>query len=160
MKVSDSGLIRLVAVFKLLKAAALVVTGLGLLKLIHGDVGRQLDHWVGALGFDPGNHYVSDAIQKATSLPPKKIKELGLASFAYAGLFLTEGIGLWLEKRWGEWFTVIITASLVPFEIYEIVRQASAVKGLVLLLNVAIVVYLLYRIRREPRSGRKGQKRA
>jgi uncharacterized membrane protein (DUF2068 family) len=65
----------------------------------------------------------------------------------YAGLFLTEGIGLWLEKRWAEWLTVIITSSLVPIEIYEIYRHPTAIKIAVLLINIAIVAYLLYRIR-------------
>lgn len=154
MNFSDSGLIRLVAIFKFVKVATLIATGLGLLKLIHGDVGRQLDHWVSMLGFDPGNHYLSHVIQRATSLPPKRIKELGIASFIYAGLFLTEGTGLWLEKRWAEWFTITITASLVPIEIYEIIREPSAVKVLVLIVNVAILGYLIYRVRKEPRGGR------
>jgi uncharacterized membrane protein (DUF2068 family) len=70
-------------------------------------------------------------------------------SFVYAGLFLTEGVGLWLVKRWAEWFSVIITTSLVPVEIYEIHRHPSAMKCLVLILNIAVVGYLLYRIRNE-----------
>ena len=68
-------------------------------------------------------------------------------SFIYAGLFLTEGIGLWLMKRWAEWFTIIITSSLVPVEIYELYRHPSATKILVLIINIAVVIYLLYRIR-------------
>jgi uncharacterized membrane protein (DUF2068 family) len=72
-----------------------------------------------------------------------------MVSFIYAGLFLTEGIGLWLVKRWAEWFTVIITGSLVPFEFYEIHHHPSLVKALVLLINMAVVAYLLYRIRNE-----------
>ena len=50
-------------------------------------------------------------------------------------------------KRWAEWFTVIITSSLVPFEVYELYRDPSAMKILVLVINVAVVIYLLYRIR-------------
>jgi uncharacterized membrane protein (DUF2068 family) len=65
----------------------------------------------------------------------------------YAGLFLTEGIGLWLEKRWAEWFTVIVTSSLVPIEICRISHRATPVQMAVLLINVAIVPYLVYRIR-------------
>ena len=65
----------------------------------------------------------------------------------YAGLFLAEGTGLWLRKRWGEWLTVIITSSLVPVEVYEIHRHPSWAKVVVLILNVAIVVYLIYHIR-------------
>jgi uncharacterized membrane protein (DUF2068 family) len=74
-------------------------------------------------------------------------------SFVYAGLFLTEGLGLWFLKRWAEWFTVIITSSLVPVEVYEIHRHPSAVKVVVLAINVAVVGYLLYRIAKEGRAG-------
>jgi uncharacterized membrane protein (DUF2068 family) len=52
-----------------------------------------------------------------------------------------------LRKRWGEWLTVIITSSLVPIELYEIYRHSSYVKLVVLALNVAIVIYLIYHIR-------------
>jgi uncharacterized membrane protein (DUF2068 family) len=155
MNSSNNGLIRLVAVFKLLKAVALIVTGFGLLKLMHSDVGTQLQHWVERLGFDPGNRYVNLAIERVTNLPPGRIKELGLGSFVYAALFLTEGIGLWLLNRWAEWFTVIITASLVPLEAYEMYRHPTAIKVLVLAINLAIVAYLLYRIWTEPHRRKR-----
>lgn len=154
MHQKSDGLIRAVAVFKFLKAATLIVTGVGILKMMHMDVGDKVVHWVAMLGIDPGRPFVNHAIEKASHLSPKKIEELGLASFVYAGLFLTEGIGLWLLKRWGEWFTVIITSSLVPFEVYEIFRHPSAIKIVVLVINIAIVVYLIYRIRTDAQDHR------
>lgn len=149
MNSSSDGLIRAVAVFKLFKAALLIATGIGILKLIHADVADQLDHWIRMLGFDPGSRYIDHAIQRITDTPPGKFRELGIGSFIYAALFLTEGIGLWLLKRWAEWFTVIITGSLVPIEAYEIYRHPTAIKVAVLLLNIAIVAYLLYRVTHE-----------
>ena len=92
-------------------------------------------------------------LAKASRLRPEQIKKLGLGSFLYAALFLAEGTGLWLEKRWGEWLTVIITSSLVPVEIYEMYRHPSWVKVAVLVINLGIVGYLIYRIR-GPRVGR------
>jgi uncharacterized membrane protein (DUF2068 family) len=144
---SRTGVLRLIAVFKLLKATLLVAVGLGALKLVHKDTGDVVQHWVELFRLDPNNHYVDTALEKASRLTPGKIKELGLGSLLYAGLFLTEGIGLWLEKRWAEWLTVIITSSLIPIEIYEIFHHATPVKIFVLLINIAIVTYLVYRIR-------------
>ncbi len=149
MKSSDSRLIRLIALFKLLKASLLIAVGVGALKLIHKDIATVLQHWVTMLGLDPGNQYVDHALEKAANLSPNKIKGLGVVSFIYAGLFLTEGIGLWLVKRWAEWFTVIVTGSLVPVEVYEIYRHPTPIKILVLMINIAVVGYLLYRIRSE-----------
>ncbi len=152
MKHSDSRLIRLIALFKLLKASLLIAVGVGALKLIHKDIATVLQHWVTMLGLDPGNQYVDRALEKAANLSPNKIRGLGVVSFIYAGLFLTEGIGLWLVKRWAEWFTVIVTSSLVPVEVYEIHRHPTPIKILVLMINIAVVGYLLYRLRSE-RSG-------
>jgi uncharacterized membrane protein (DUF2068 family) len=149
MKSSQSELIRLIALFKLLKASILIVTGVGILKLMHNDVATTLDHWVAMLGLDPGNRFVDHALRNAANLPPNRIKDLGLGSFVYAALFLTEGIGLWMLKRWAEWFTVVITASLVPLEVWEIHHHPTIVKIVVLVINIAVVGYLLYRIRKE-----------
>ncbi|MGA9471882.1 MAG: DUF2127 domain-containing protein [Terriglobales bacterium] len=149
MKTADNRLIRLIALFKLLKAALLIAVGFGALHLLHKDLADVLEHWIAKLGLDPGNRFVDWGLQKVANLTPDKIKSLGIVSFIYASLFLTEGIGLWLVKRWAEWFSVIITTSLVPVEIYEIYRHPSAVKCLVLIVNVAVVGYLLYRIRHE-----------
>ena len=140
-------MIRLIAAFKLLKATLLIAVGVGALKLLHQDAAGALDRWAAMLGFDPGNQYVDRALQKLANLPPNRIKGLGVGSFVYAGLFLIEGIGLWMVRRWAEWFTVIVTSSLVPVEIYEIHRHPSPLKILVLIINLAVVGYLAYRIR-------------
>ena len=148
MKSSHTEVLRLIAVFKLLKAATLIATGIGAFKLIQGDTGRILEHWMAMINLDPGGRLVSHAIHKITNLPPRRIRELGIVSFIYAGLFLTEGIGLMLLKLWAEWFTVIITGSLVPVEIYELMRRPTAIKAFILVLNIAVVFYLIHHIRR------------
>ncbi len=147
MKSSDIRLIRLIALFKLLKAVLLIAVGLGALHLLHGDIASVLAHGVKMFGLNPGGRYVDRAIQKAVALTPNTIRGLGFGSFIYAGLFLTEGIGLWLLKRWAQWFTIIMTSSLIPLAFYEIYRHPTALKVLVLIVNVAVVGFLVYRIR-------------
>jgi uncharacterized membrane protein (DUF2068 family) len=78
-----------------------------------------------------------------------------VGTFFYAGLFLVEGIGLLLLKRWAEIFTVIVTASFIPLEIYHLTRQFSVMKIMVILVNTAIVVYLLWRLRHESTTKRR-----
>jgi uncharacterized membrane protein (DUF2068 family) len=150
MNASNTKLLRLIAVFKVLKAFLLIVIGAGVLRLMHSDVAGVLEHWVLRLGLDPGNHYVEHALAKAANLSPHRIRELGLVSFVYAALFMTEGVGLWLLKRWAEWFTVILTASLLPLEAYELHQHPTIAKILILMLNLAIVAYLAWRIRSDP----------
>src|SRR5579863_8855465 len=139
MKSSQDGLLRAIAIFKFTKAVLLIGVGIGLFRLINQNIGDALQHWIQALHLDAGSHFVNLALEKAAHVSPQQVRQLGLGSFVYAGLFLAEGTGLWLQKRWGEWLTVIITGSLVPVEIYEIHRHPSWVKVGVLVVNVAIV---------------------
>jgi uncharacterized membrane protein (DUF2068 family) len=92
------------------------------------------------------------AASRPANLSPAQIKKLGIGSFIYAGLFLTEGLGLWFLKRWAEWLTVIITSSLIPFEIFEIHRHPSIAKVLLLVINIVVVAYLIYRIRAQGKT--------
>lgn len=144
---ADGRLLRVIAVFKFLKAALLVALSAGAFRMLHQDLGMRLDHWVRALRLDPGNRYVEHLLMRLSNLSPIQIKRIGLAGLLYAGLFVVEGTGLWLKRRWGEWVTVVLTGMLVPVEVYEIVQRPTAIKVLVLLVNVGIVVYLIYRIR-------------
>lgn len=147
MKSSQDRLLRFIALFKFLKAALLIAISVGVFKAVHKDLGEIAERWVEALRLDPGNRFVDAALSRISNLSPAQIKKLGLGGLVYAGLFLTEGIGLWLLKPWGEWVTVIITGSLVPVEVYEIYRHLSGLKVAVLVINVATVAYLIYRIR-------------
>ena len=139
--------LRVIAVFKFFKATMLLAVSLGAFRLLHKDVGALLEHWVEGLKLDPGNHFIDALLAKASNLTPQQIRKLGLGSLLYAGLFFVEGTGLWLRKRWGEWFTAILTASLIPVEIYEIVLHPTRLKVAVLAINGAIVWYLIQRIR-------------
>lgn len=153
MKPTERRLLRLIAAFKLLKAATLIATGVGVFKLIHTDIGSAMDRWAVRLGLDPESRLVGHAIEKLTNIPPHRMRELGIVSFIYAGFFLTEGIGLWLLKQWAEWFTVILTASLLPIEIYEIFHRPTVIKILILIINGAVVVYLGRQVLHESRSA-------
>jgi uncharacterized membrane protein (DUF2068 family) len=147
MKSSKDRLIQLIAIFKLLKAGLLIGLGVGAFRVLHKDLAGAMEHVVETLRLDPGNRFIDAALAKVSSLNPGQVKKLGVGSFLYAGVFLTEGIGLWLLKPWAEWFTTIITGSLVPVEIYEIHRHPSWAKVGVLVVNLAIVAYLIFRIR-------------
>jgi len=147
MRSTDSRPLRLIALFKLLKALFLVMVGVSGLRLIDTDITGLVTEWVLRLGLDPGSRHVGRFLVKAAALTPSRLRELGVGSLVYAGLFLTEGIGLWRLKRWAEWLTVLITSSLVPLEAYEIYRHPTVVRVLLVLFNLAVVAYLVYRIR-------------
>jgi uncharacterized membrane protein (DUF2068 family) len=140
-------LLRLIAVLKFLKAASLIGLSVGVFRTMHQDIGERVEHLVLAMRLDPGNRHVEMLLARASNLTPEQVKKLGLAGLLYATLFLVEGTGLWLQKRWGEWATVVITGLLIPVEVYEIFRHPNVLKVLVLAVNLAVVAYLIYRIR-------------
>ena len=138
----------LIALFKLIKAALLLAVGIGALKLLHKDIAETLTHWIELLRVDPENRFIHQVLSRATSISPAELKAASAGTFVYAGLLLIEGVGLLLRKRWAEYFTIVTTGVLVPLEIYELVRHVSVMKLIVLLVNVAIVVYLVVRVRK------------
>jgi uncharacterized membrane protein (DUF2068 family) len=82
----------------------------------------------------------------------RKLKELSVGTFVYSAIFLTEGTGLALGKRWAEYFTIVTTASFLPLELYEIFRHATIARGVALVVNVAVVLYLVRELRRYPKK--------
>jgi uncharacterized membrane protein (DUF2068 family) len=138
-----------IAIFKLFKGVLLLVVGIGALRLLHRDVGEVISHWVDVLRVDPDNRFIHRLLVRMLSVTPKQLKETSAGTFVYSGLLLTEGTGLLLRKRWAEYFTIISTAGLIPLEVYEITRHLTAAKIVVLMINAAIVVYLVVRVRRK-----------
>ena len=137
----------LIVAFKLLKGAMLLAVGIGALSLLHEDVASQVGHWIEALRVDPDNQIIHALIRKLWAVDDKKLVEVSAGTFFYAALVLTEGIGLALHKKWAEYFTIFVTASLIPLEIYELVHKFSFMKIVVIAINVAVVVYLAFGLR-------------
>lgn len=146
--------LRLIAAFKLLKALALLAAGIGALNLLHKDVATVIEHWINVFRVDPHNHFIDLLLAKLSILDDRRLKELSVGTFVYSAIFFTEGIGLALKKRWAEYFTIITTSSFLPLEIYELVRRVSAGRIFALVINLAVVAYLVIELRR---SGEHGQ---
>src|ERR1700675_1841637 len=136
----------LIALFKLTKGVLLVIVGIGALKLLHRDVAETVAHWIDILRVDPDNRYIHRLLTHVLSITPAQLKAASAGTFIYAGLLLTEGVGLLLRKRWAEYFTIITTAGLIPVEIYELARHLTTAKIAILTVNVAIVIYLVARV--------------
>jgi uncharacterized membrane protein (DUF2068 family) len=152
MKTSQIRVVQLIALFKLLKGILLIAVGVAVLKLLHTDIASMVEDWARLLGFLQNSRFLGRALSAAAALTPDRVRDVIVGSFLYGGLFLTEGIGLWLLKRWAMWFTVIITASFLPIEGYELAHHPSVGKIALLAINLALVGYLIRRIR----DGRVG----
>jgi uncharacterized membrane protein (DUF2068 family) len=146
----DKGIL-FIAIFKLVKAALLLAAGTGALLLLHKDVSHTMMNVLGFLHVDSNNHYIHGLVMKIGLVDDHKLEAISAGSFFYAAMMGTEGVGLLLRKHWAEYFTIIATASLIPLEIYELVKHFGIGKILVLIVNIAVVIYLIYRVRFDPK---------
>ena len=144
----NSATLLLIGLFKLLKGISLLAVGVGALRFLHRDLAHSIEHWVNVLGVDPDNRHVHALLSRAFRVTPHQLKALSAGTFIYAALFLTEGTGLVMRRRWAEYLTIITTGGLVPLEVYEIAHHVTPIKIGVLILNIAIVAYLVVRVRR------------
>jgi uncharacterized membrane protein (DUF2068 family) len=144
--------ILLIGGFKLAKGLMLLALAVGAFRLFNQDIGDFLSKLADRLGVDPGSHYCQVLFAKAASFAPK-LPLLATGTLVYGALFCVEGIGLLLHKRWAEYLTVIATGSFLPLEGYELARHISVVKVVVTVLNLAIVIYLIVRLRRDPKRN-------
>ena len=135
--------LRFIAAFKLFKGLVLFAIAIGAVKLLHKNLAFEVERWADIFRVDPNNLYIHRLLQRFSILDYRKLKELSVGTFFYSALLLTEGTGLLLGKRWAEYFTIIATASFIPLEVYELTKRVSSAKLVVLLLNVAVVVYLV-----------------
>jgi uncharacterized membrane protein (DUF2068 family) len=136
-----------IAAFKFLKGLAFLAVGFGALHFVHRDLATEIARWVDLLRIDPHSHYLHWILEKVAKVDEKRMRELSVGTFFYSALFLTEGTGLALRKRWAEYLTIISTASLMPIEALEIYKHVSAAKVVLLIANIGIVAYLVLQLR-------------
>ena len=140
-----------IAVFKFVKGSVLLALACGAMNLLHKDVASHVERWLEQLRIDPDNRYVGTLLSKLQLVHTKELKEFSALGAGYAALFLTEGTGLLLRQRWAEWLTIIATSSLMPLEIYELIKEFTPLRLLLLLVNAALVLFLVYRVRQKHR---------
>ena len=138
----------LIGFFKLAKGLTLFVVAVGLLRLLHRDIETTVTHWIEMFRLDPDNHYLHGALVKVFRVTPKQLRALSAGTFLYAGVYLTEGVGLLRRKHWAEYMTVISTALFIPVECYELWQRLTWTRSAVLTINILIVWYLVNGLRR------------
>ncbi len=133
----------LIAVYKLLHALLFFAIGIGIHRLLHKDIADQIETVAHHLRFNPESRLVVFILDKASLLNGPTLGRLSLVAYGYATVTLAEGIGLYFEKAWGEFLTLAITASFLPWEIFEIIRRLTWVRAGLLTINILVFLYLL-----------------
>jgi uncharacterized membrane protein (DUF2068 family) len=144
--------LRTIAIYKLLKVLLLLAIAYGEVRLSDASLIAKLVTWASARPLGLEHRVVTSLLEWFSGLSDSRIHALRIVTLAYAAVFAIEGVGLWMQKRWAEWLTTIITASLIPLEIWELVHKPNFGKAAVLIANAAIVAYLIWHVRSRRRE--------
>src|ERR1700677_2606196 len=140
------GMLRTIALYKLVKVIILLLAVWGEVRLHDATLTARILSWLSARPHALEHDLVTRGIAGVSGLSEERVHQVRLITLTYAAVFSVEGIGLWMQRRWAEWLTVIITASLVPLELWELVHRPSFGAAAVLLANCLIVGYLYWHV--------------
>jgi uncharacterized membrane protein (DUF2068 family) len=136
-----------IAAERALRAAFLIAVGLVLLTHVHTDWGRVLRQEAIRWGLHPSNGGLGRVLRRISHIGPSRVGVYGAVAVGYGALEGVEAFGLWRRRRWAEWLTVVATSLLFVPEVWELAKRPSAFKVAALIVNAAIVAYLIKRLR-------------
>jgi len=148
----DATILRLVAVERFFKGLFVLIAAFGVLKFKTSKdaIARSFDEYIPLLkpltskiGYQIEDSAVVERIRHLLETGTTTLTWIAVGLAVYGALQLTEGVGLWLLKRWGEYFAVVATAMFIPLEVYELIEKVTVTRVALLVLNVGIVVWLL-----------------
>jgi uncharacterized membrane protein (DUF2068 family) len=139
--------LKLIALFKIAKGLLLLVLGVSLLFL------NARTRWMDALSNWAGDEILLKHSKPVAYLLHKlqavlaggTLRATGLLALFYTAILFTEGIGVYMQQRWAEFFMIFATATLIPLEIRHLWHRPGLVSALILLVN-CFIVWFLYRV--------------
>jgi uncharacterized membrane protein (DUF2068 family) len=141
-----------IGLLKLVEAVFFFLVGAGAIHFIHRDLGDAATRLAERLRMDMDGRVVTWVLDHLDDVTANRLKQIGVLTIFYAGLRVTEGVGLVLEKVWAEYMTVGVTLSFLPWELYEIIVHPDWVRLCLLVTNLIVLAYLVWWLQRSRRS--------
>jgi len=134
-----------IVAFKAFKTVLLLALGVVLLLSLEHNPINLVWQMADAVNAPTDSRLFVAALSLAFRATPQKDLGFAIAAFGYAIVIGIEGVGLYFRRPWARWFTIGVTSSFVPWEVYEIVEHATAIRIALLVLNIGLVIYLYVR---------------
>jgi uncharacterized membrane protein (DUF2068 family) len=135
--------LRTVAIFETTKAAIVLLLGCGLFHLMNENLDEVAERFVQVLHVNPEGKLSNLFFELASHFSDRNLWVLALGALAYASVRLTEAYGLWREREWAQWFSLLSTALYLPPELYWMLHHPSWLRCAVLVSNIAILLLML-----------------
>jgi uncharacterized membrane protein (DUF2068 family) len=140
--------LRAVATFELTKGLIVLLASCGVLLLVHREDPWDIaDGLLRLLHISPDHHFAQVFLDWADNLTEAKLWAVAGVAAAYSFLRFVEAYGLWYARAWAEWIALISGTIYLPFEVYKVVYRASLFHISVLLINLAVVLYMIYALK-------------
>ncbi len=146
--------LRAVAALEAAKGMVVLLTGFGLFALLHRDVQRLAELLVAHAHLNPASHTPRVFVELAGRLDDARLLQLAAAALAYSGLRMVEAYGLWHGRAWAEGLAAASGAIYLPFELDELARRPGLLSAGLLAINLAIVAFMVYSLKRR-RAARR-----
>jgi len=147
------GFMAVIAAYKLLKAVASIAGAIFILRVRNRDLEEVAWRMLERIGAHSEKWFAVHVLDFIATLNPKKLLTVALIMLGYSIIYTLEGVGLFMEKTWAEWLTIIQTGLLMPWELYEIAKRPSLAHFGIFTANLIVVLYLIWRLKRD--AGRK-----
>lgn len=154
--------LRSIAVTEFVKGAGAIVAAIVLWLHPHASYGHIAERVLRVFHIHRNSDFAVQVISWAGRIDVRDIHVAVTFACTYAALRFAEGWGLWRARTWAEWFGFLNGVLYLPIEILEIHKRFHWLKLTILIINVVVVLYLGWEIRkgqlealkrREPRSA-------
>ena len=135
--------LRTIAMFEVTKGAIVLLLGFGLFHLMHKNLDDVAERAVEVLHVNPEGKLSNLFLDLASHASDRNVWVLALGTLAYASVSFTEAYGLWREREWAQWFSLLSIALYLPPELYWMLRHPSWLKCAVLVINLVIFLFML-----------------
>ena len=137
---------RSIALVEGAKGVVVLLAGLGLLGLVHHDVGAIAQALVREAHLNPASHLPRILLEASGKVDDHRILFLARFALVYAVMRLVEAYGLWYRRPWGPWLGALVGGLYLPFEVRLLIQRLTMLHLLVFLGNLLIVAYLVWQI--------------
>jgi len=146
-----SGL-KVVATFEAFKGLLVLLTGVAVFSLMHQDIQAVAEQLVGHMHLNPAKHIPKIFIELSGNLANQRLLSLALLALLYSSMRFVEAYGLWLQKKWSEWFALVSGGIYLPIELYELSKGFTWIKIGFVSINLIVVIYMAFMLNKNTKA--------